>query len=367
VVHQDIKPANLIRDANSGQLYLVDFGAARAIATAATSAGTTIFGTPGYAAPEQYRGESGPPSDVYALAATLYHLATDDDPAEHPFAFLQLGRIGQLGRVLQISLEDDPAQRPTAADLRRSFEALLSRDADRAITAPDGALIQGEIELARWCEHNWDQARAWLYADMPDLIERELVKIDLAAKLRSCVSRHPQDQNAGLDAVIARLDPKGFGASQPLLHMSPDKINFVRISPSITQPSVVEVHNAGRRYVRAEIATPRWLAAGTTVPLAMRAAEAVRGSADPPVLTLDLRPGQKLALSLMPVGGNASPDYQRGDIVLRVNRHMVARTLVSGSVEAPPPATTRIVQSAFIVIAVILALLVLNSIIMLLR
>jgi serine/threonine protein kinase len=369
VVHQDIKPANLIRDANSSQLYLVDFGAARAIATATAGPGTTIFGTPGYAAPEQYRGECGPPSDVYALAATLYHLATDDDPADHPFAFPQMGRLGYFGRVLKGALSDDPAQRPSAAILRQSIEALLSRDADRAITAPDGAVIQGQIELARWCEQNWDQARAWLYADMPAMIERELVQIDLAAKLRGCVSRHPKDQNAGLDTAIARLDPKDFGASEPLLQMWPDKLDLGRIASEVPISSLVRVHNAGRRYVRAEIATPRWLSAGSSTALATRATQAARGKVDPQPLAIDLQPGQEFALSLTPIYEpyTATSSYQRGDIVLRANKKIIARMLVSGSISPSGQTPSNVSQLVFVVFIVAFALLMLCAILTALR
>ncbi len=52
----------------------------------------------GYAAPEQYRGESEPRSDIYALAATLYHLATNDDPRSHPFDFPQAPQLGAFGQ-----------------------------------------------------------------------------------------------------------------------------------------------------------------------------------------------------------------------------------------------------------------------------
>ncbi|MFN2289892.1 MAG: protein kinase domain-containing protein, partial [Anaerolineae bacterium] len=77
VVHHDVKPANLIVEKISGDVRLVDFGTARSRTRWATQARlergkSTIFGTEGYAAPEQYQGGSDPRSDVYALAATVY-------------------------------------------------------------------------------------------------------------------------------------------------------------------------------------------------------------------------------------------------------------------------------------------------------
>jgi serine/threonine protein kinase len=117
IVHHDIKPANLLLDRHSQAIRLVDFGTAKG--RPANYGGglgrSSIFGTPGYAAPEQYAGAADPGSDVYALAATLYHLATDDDPREHPFDFLRLAQLGPFGAALGNALELNPARRiPTA-------------------------------------------------------------------------------------------------------------------------------------------------------------------------------------------------------------------------------------------------------------
>jgi tRNA A-37 threonylcarbamoyl transferase component Bud32 len=126
IIHHDIKPNNLVLDDHSGEIFLVDFGTAKAhLLTGKATTGSNAFGTPGYAPPEQYRGQSEPRSDVYALAATLYHLASDDDPADHPFKFPKLGQLGQLGKALEPALERDPANRPTAAELRAALKALL--------------------------------------------------------------------------------------------------------------------------------------------------------------------------------------------------------------------------------------------------
>jgi serine/threonine protein kinase len=99
VVHHDIKPANIILDKNSGEVRLVDFGTAKArlqqqAGGAVGMQQSSLYGTTGYAAPEQYRRTSEPRSDVYALAATLYHLATDDDPGVHPFTFQSSSGLG---------------------------------------------------------------------------------------------------------------------------------------------------------------------------------------------------------------------------------------------------------------------------------
>jgi serine/threonine protein kinase len=64
VVHHDIKPANLLLNSSSDDIRLVDFGTAKtrlfALAGSVGLQQSSVHGTQGYAAPEQYRGQSEP-------------------------------------------------------------------------------------------------------------------------------------------------------------------------------------------------------------------------------------------------------------------------------------------------------------------
>jgi eukaryotic-like serine/threonine-protein kinase len=82
VFHRDVKPANL-RLSPENEVILVDFGIAKTgDSSQATAAGATGY-TPGYAPPEQYgTARTGPYSDQYSMAATLYHLLTGQKPAD---------------------------------------------------------------------------------------------------------------------------------------------------------------------------------------------------------------------------------------------------------------------------------------------
>jgi eukaryotic-like serine/threonine-protein kinase len=74
VLHNDVKPANLLVDA-TGRIWVTDFGLAGDIAPAEADEGH-ITGTLRYMAPERFEGVSHETSDVYSLGITMYELIT---------------------------------------------------------------------------------------------------------------------------------------------------------------------------------------------------------------------------------------------------------------------------------------------------
>jgi serine/threonine protein kinase/regulator of sirC expression with transglutaminase-like and TPR domain len=84
ILHRDIKPQNL-KLTPRGELVLLDFGLARggaAMHSLLTTGGSLVAYTPQYAPMEQIRGlKIDARSDLYALAATLYHFLTGSLPA----------------------------------------------------------------------------------------------------------------------------------------------------------------------------------------------------------------------------------------------------------------------------------------------
>lgn len=122
IVHRDVTPRNIIVDA-AGHARLLDFGIA---AHAEHTGQGELFGSPGYMAPEQLRGDSlGPQSDLFSLGAVLYEAASGKPalPVEQtPNGLVQLGPPaplpeldGVLNQLVFELLANERSARPESA------------------------------------------------------------------------------------------------------------------------------------------------------------------------------------------------------------------------------------------------------------
>jgi outer membrane protein assembly factor BamB/tRNA A-37 threonylcarbamoyl transferase component Bud32 len=101
VIFRDIKPSNIMLNTH-GHIMLVDFGIAKTFQIGQKG---TMIGTEGYSPPEQYKGDSTPLADIYALGATLHHLLTRRDPRlEAPFSFSER-MIRSINPAVSLELE----------------------------------------------------------------------------------------------------------------------------------------------------------------------------------------------------------------------------------------------------------------------
>ncbi|MEG3917760.1 serine/threonine-protein kinase [Microcoleus sp. T3_A4] len=82
-IHRDIKPQNIILQKN-GRVFLVDFGAVQNTYHHTVTGGSTVVGTYGYMAPEQFRGKAVLSTDLYGLGTTLLFLLTQKFPSDLP-------------------------------------------------------------------------------------------------------------------------------------------------------------------------------------------------------------------------------------------------------------------------------------------
>ncbi|KMS82146.1 serine/threonine protein kinase, partial [Streptomyces regensis] len=138
IVHRDIKPGNLLIDAN-GTCKITDFGISRASGDLTLTQTGLIGGTPAYLAPELARGaDPTPASDVFALGATLYHAIEGLPPYgdnTNQLALLYAAANGQINppqhagqatALLMSLLRTDPDERPTMSEARERLGALAS-------------------------------------------------------------------------------------------------------------------------------------------------------------------------------------------------------------------------------------------------
>lgn len=118
VVHRDIKPGNLLLDAEGG-LYVADFGLARVEADAGVTMTGDVLGTLRYMAPEQAlakRSVIDHRADLYALGATLYELLT----LERAFTGEDRSEL-----LKQIALDDPKPLRAIDRDIPVDLETIV--------------------------------------------------------------------------------------------------------------------------------------------------------------------------------------------------------------------------------------------------
>jgi serine/threonine protein kinase len=130
VIHRDIKPGNIIRRPD-GRLALVDFGSARD-SIRAVAEGSTVAGTFGYMAPEQFHGDAFPATDMFGLGAVAIALLTRRDPSElvDPHRTMRWRDVVDVSpatrQLLEAMLEPDPRRRASdAAALCEHVKAIV--------------------------------------------------------------------------------------------------------------------------------------------------------------------------------------------------------------------------------------------------
>lgn len=151
VVFRDFKPSNIMLDP-SNRIRLIDFNIAKPFQSGVKG---TMIGTEGYSPPEQYRGQSSPAGDIYALGATLHHILTRQDPRmEPPFSFadrpihtINPGVSPAFEAVIERCLSYDAADRyADGVALRSVLEALSDEGAKASRPAEIWSSVQPSFE-----------------------------------------------------------------------------------------------------------------------------------------------------------------------------------------------------------------------------
>ena len=152
VVHRDVKPGNILIT-DSGSAKITDFGISHATGDSVVTTTGMLSGTPAYLAPEVARGgQSGFPSDVHSLGATLYAALEGTPPFgtdDNPIALLHRvasGRLipprqsGEISGLLLRMMSVRPGDRPTMPEVVDELETRRQRHSGASSVRPTAVL-----------------------------------------------------------------------------------------------------------------------------------------------------------------------------------------------------------------------------------
>ena len=162
ILHRDLKPGNILLD-GSGEPLVSDFGLAKWLdATSNLTRTLTIFGTPGYIAPEQASGPAAqlkPAADVYSLGAILFDLLTGRPPFLGTHA---------LSVIRQAAESPAPKLRSLSKIADRDLETICAHCLEREPSARYRSAHDLAEDLERWLEGRpiiarpvWPFVRLW--------------------------------------------------------------------------------------------------------------------------------------------------------------------------------------------------------------
>lgn len=131
IIFRDVKPSNLM--VSGAKVKLIDFGIARHF-NPNKKGDTMRIGSPGYAPPEQYSGQTDPRSDIYALGVTLHQALTGRDPTttQTPFQLPPVRNLNpkvsdEMARIIERSTKMLPEERyQNMLEMKRDLQNLVA-------------------------------------------------------------------------------------------------------------------------------------------------------------------------------------------------------------------------------------------------
>jgi serine/threonine protein kinase len=247
IIFRDLKPANVMVQPD-GVLKLIDFGIARYFKPGQNQ-DTIRFGTPGYAAPEQYgRGQTDARSDIFSLGVLLHQLLTGYDPALSPMNLPAIRSMRpdisyRTVQTIEQAIRVDPGQRFVSIQQFAAALGISISGALPAITGPTTSL--STTALSNWLARQ----RPAVLAGMGAVIVMVLLFIGVYA-----VGRNSDDP------VTASATPSsGFVIVEVTQVVTPTPSSLVTepIAPTSEIPAKIETPTETPTVTPSSTATPQ--------------------------------------------------------------------------------------------------------------
>ncbi len=245
VIHRDLKPENVFMD-GQGRVVLTDFGVVKAIredsAVDGWQADTDVIGTPGFMAPELMMNRAlGPRTDIFALGALLYNIATGELPYEGD------SPVEMFRNVVSGKIRDPRQYNP---GLSQEFVDLLGEclQAKPKKRFRSVEMVRERLKLV--LEHNGvsdlrDDLRDYMrdpkaYAQ---LARRRVVSY-LTARLKVAIKDHDEQSAIALRARLLEVDPEN------------DEVHAIS---GVTSPQMKAIRNNTEMLSRGQNRAGGWL------------------------------------------------------------------------------------------------------------
>ena len=255
IVHRDIKPANLLMDMR-GNVWVTDFGLAKASDQQDLTHTGDILGTLRYMAPEQFEGTVDHRTDTYSLGLTLYELlalrpafmekdrhklmkqVTTETPT--PLKTLDSGLPTDLTTIVQKAIDRDPAHRyQSAQDMADDLERFLR---DEPILA---RRISPVTRFVRWCKRNP------MVSALTSTIAALLIVVAMGSTLAAFRFEGLANRNASLvtqkDAALTQANLAQKQAEEERLFAQAQKLRLSRQREWRKQPAIRNRNCAKKR------------------------------------------------------------------------------------------------------------------------
>ena len=219
ILHRDLKPGNILLD-GSGEPLVSDFGLAKWLdPTGHLTRTPTVFGTPGYIAPEQVNTSTGTltaVADVYSLGAVLFYLLTGQTPFKGQNA---------LKTIQQATEKPAPKLRTLTPALDRDLETICAKSLERDPNVRYRSAGELAEDLERWLRGRSIVARpvslpvhVWRWARRnPIVAGMSALLLALAIAVGVLISKN--------EVTVKDAGPAAGIAIVPFESLSPDKEN----------------------------------------------------------------------------------------------------------------------------------------------